>query len=265
MRISYRSYYLLHQVCGMVHKIGNCSSPTPSIFCFKILLPSRNSYKVLFFYSFMFPCKVFDIEIAKTKYSAMSILSLLLCYFISNQQFCSLNSFTTKNSLISIYTSVWTQLNNWTELIANVSFEKINLRCFKLHPINFSCLGFDRQIIDSFHIAAVRGDFRTVNRLLQDGVPVDVSNVSGYTALHRAARENQTDVAERLLQAGADANKQNINGDTPMHLAALFNSPEVARLLANQGADYTLKNSDNKTPLDCAHDDEIRRLLLEIQ
>lgn len=146
-----------------------------------------------------------------------------------------------------------------------MSFEKINLRCFKLHPINFSCLGFDRQIIDSFHIAAVRGDFRTVNRLLQDGVSVDVSNVSGYTALHRAARENQTDVAERLLQAGADANKQNINGDTPMHLAALFNSPEVARLLANQGADYTLKNSDNKTPLDCAHDDEIRRLLLEIQ
>lgn len=175
MKISYRNYYLLHQVLGMVHKIGNCSSPTPSIFFVKILLASRNSYKVLFFYSFMFPCKIFDIEITKTKYSAMSILSLLLCYFISNQQFCSLNSFTTKNSLISICTSVWTQLNNWTEWIANVSFEKINLRCFKLHPINFSCLGFDRQIIDSFHIAAVRGDFRTVNRLLQDGVPVDMS------------------------------------------------------------------------------------------
>ena len=39
-------------------------------------------------------------------------------------------------------------------------------------------------------------------------MPVDVSDVDGYTALHRATWYNRTDVIKRLVHEGAHVNRQ---------------------------------------------------------
>ena len=145
------------------------------------------------------------------------------------------------------------------------SFSKIKSIRFNLHPVVFSYLGTDRQLVGSFLRAAEEGDVKEVNRFLQDGMPVHVSYGNGWTALHRVSGLNRTDVAKLLLQAGADVNKPTITGDTPLHRAAHWNSTEVARILLVEGADINLKNRRNETPLDCARSDEVKRLLLEIQ
>ena len=119
---------------------------------------------------------------------------------------------------------------------------------FQFASNRFSCLETDQQLVKSFRNAAEFGDVKTVDRLLRDGMPVDVSDWDG-TALHQATRYNQTDVIKRLLHAGADVNRQNRWGNTPFHNAAMNNKTEVARLLADKGADINLKNNRNKTPL----------------
>ena len=131
--------------------------------------------------------------------------------------------------------------------------------------IFFSYLEIDRKLVDSFLDAAWDGNIGTVDRLLQDGMPVNVSNDYGCTALHSAALQNRIVVANRLLQAGAAANIQKYDGNTPLHLAAEFKSPEVARLLVGRGANIKLKNKLNQTPLDVVRSKEVSRLLQELQ
>ena len=102
--------------------------------------------------------------------------------------------------------------------------------------------------------------------MLRDGMPVNVCDSIGWTALYHATWSNRIDVIKHLLHERADLNKQNRFKDTPLHLAARKNNTEVARLLINNGADINIKNKDNRTPLDEAHNgSEIERLLLQLQ
>ena len=104
-----------------------------------------------------------------------------------------------------------------------------------------------------------------VDRMLRDGMPVDVSDMFG-TALHVATASNRTDVVKHLLHEGANVNKQDRYKATPLHLAAQLNSAEVVRLLMDNGADISIKNNLNKTPLDEADKgSEVERLLLQLQ
>ena len=111
------------------------------------------------------------------------------------------------------------------------------------------------------------GDVITVDRMLREGMSANVSDVVGFTALHRAASFNRTNVIKRLLHEGADVNRQNRYGeDTPLHLAARYNKTEAVRLLLDNGADINLKNDFNKTPLDVAtKGSEVESLLLQVQ
>ena len=102
--------------------------------------------------------------------------------------------------------------------------------------------------------------------MLRDGMPVNVSDLIGWTALYQATCFNRIDVIKHLLHKDADVNKQNRFKDTPLHLAARNNITEVARLLINNGADINIQNKDKKTPLDEAHEgSEVKRLLLQLQ
>ena len=103
--------------------------------------------------------------------------------------------------------------------------------------------------------------------MLREGMPVDVSDRGGWTALHIAAWFNRTDVIERLVDKGADVNRQNRRREeTPLQLAAHYNKTEAVRLLLHNGADINLKNYFNETPLDVADkESEVERLLLKVQ
>ena len=102
--------------------------------------------------------------------------------------------------------------------------------------------------------------------MLRDGMPVDVSVMDGWAALHWATWHNRTDVVKHLLREGTDVNRQNGWEDTPLHWAARYNHAKVARLLLDNGADTNIKNNDNQTPLDYARKgSEVESLLLQFQ
>ncbi|MBI2437195.1 MAG: ankyrin repeat domain-containing protein [Lentisphaerae bacterium] len=60
---------------------------------------------------------------------------------------------------------------------------------------------------------------------------------NGFTPLHWAVMDSQTNLAEFLLAHGAAVNARDRYGMTPLHKAAAFNGQNMAELLLKHGAD----------------------------
>jgi len=107
--------------------------------------------------------------------------------------------------------------------------------------------------------AAHRGDVTAVQRFLDDGFPPNAGNEVGYTALMGAARGASLDVIRFLLSHGAQAALADKRGYTALHWAvaqpetqpARGASSQVAclRALLHAGADPNARNEDGLTPL----------------
>ena len=89
--------------------------------------------------------------------------------------------------------------------------------------------------------------------MVESGMPVDIVDEDGSTALMRAAWHNQTDVVRYLLNNGANVNKQNRNGWTALHEASLvYNSTNVIKILLQHGARTDIKDVSYDTPIHVA-------------
>ncbi|KAM0425342.1 hypothetical protein ACHAPT_009398 [Fusarium lateritium] len=89
-----------------------------------------------------------------------------------------------------------------------------------------------------------------VDLLLAAGADVQATEDSGWTALHWAARYDETQIMERLLSAGARVDARNVfYGETPLHFAAKYGCLQAARLLLNRGADIDAMARDGDSPL----------------
>ena len=77
------------------------------------------------------------------------------------------------------------------------------------------------------HIAAVSGDLRAIDLLLNVGADINAAGENGFTPLHYAAEQNRPEAVRLLLTRGADRNKQDRFGQLPYELAELT-GPRVA-------------------------------------
>lgn len=62
---------------------------------------------------------------------------------------------------------------------------------------------------EPFHGPASSGDWVTMKRLLDQGLPVDAEDQNGNTALYYAASHNQIDFTQKLVDRGADVFHRN--------------------------------------------------------
>ncbi|KAJ4860026.1 ankyrin repeats (3 copies) domain-containing protein [Trichoderma breve] len=74
------------------------------------------------------------------------------------------------------------------------------------------------------------------------------------SALHYAALLGQPKIVEALLEASADANCRDADGRTPLHLAALKGHDDCVRLLMKHGSDVLCEDSQGRIPLDLAEE-----------
>ena len=71
------------------------------------------------------------------------------------------------------------------------------------------------------HAAAVYDRPEMARQLVEGGMPVDMRNDGGLTALMTAATFGNQAVAEELIRLGADIGTRNAAGHTALHIAAL--------------------------------------------
>lgn len=88
--------------------------------------------------------------------------------------------------------------------------------------------------------AAFRGDLKTIETLLQQGVDVNQTDTDGRTALMLAAYNGHTEIVKLLLEHKAFVNVPDVKGRTALMFAASGPFPEIVRLLLDHQADPNL-------------------------
>jgi hypothetical protein len=140
--------------------------------------------------------------------------------------------------------------------------------------------------LTALHVAAIKGSFAMVERLLDlgaspnvladrrasvfvtalvHGAPIEVmkllaargadvksANADGFGALHALAEVNRPDVLGWLLSLGLDIEARTNNGHTPLHIAAALGHVEALRTLLEAGADVSARGPSGETARDIA-------------
>ena len=99
-----------------------------------------------------------------------------------------------------------------------------------------------------------------IARLLVEkgGADVNARNDFDHTPLHSAALRGDVKIAEFLIEKGATVDAYTDHGETPLHNAAVYNEVEMVKFLLNKGANINAVDGIYKghikreTPLDKA-------------
>jgi len=109
----------------------------------------------------------------------------------------------------------------------------------------------DAQLNDTpLHIAAERGYYDIVRRLINARVTIDPVNVNGDTPLSRAVEQGKCEVVPLLIEAGANTEiKVGPKKGTLLHLTVDNHDKECAEFLLKGYAKVNALNEDDETTL----------------
>src|SRR5215212_5747702 len=118
-----------------------------------------------------------------------------------------------------------------------------------------TALRYGLPIVSSFtalHRAAYNDDAALVGLLLERRVEVDARTRAGQTPLHLAVQLDHPAIVALLLSGAADPNAETDLALTPLHYAVILHRSELAQALLDAGADVALADKHGRTPLDWA-------------
>ena len=97
-------------------------------------------------------------------------------------------------------------------------------------------------LAEEIKAAAKAGDVAKVEALLDQGVPVDVTDDTGYTPLYHGTMYGKEEVVAACIKHGASVDKENNNGVTPIMAAARDGVTAIVKMLLEAGSDpYVLR------------------------
>jgi len=113
------------------------------------------------------------------------------------------------------------------------------------------------------HDVIVQGDLEQVNKLVDRGIDVNLTDPDGLTALHRACTENYLNIASTLVNNGASVKKQDNDWWTPLHAAANAGNWRICNLLLTNGADPHAVNAEGDLAIDLVAEGKVEKVILQ--
>ncbi|NXA08109.1 ANKE1 protein, partial [Sapayoa aenigma] len=110
----------------------------------------------------------------------------------------------------------------------------------------------DRYYKTPLMVACASGNIVLVQHLLEKGADVNMTDNFLWTPLHHACSNGHLDIAELLVEAGAAVDALGIGNATPLMRAIEANRLDMVYFLITAGADILITNRNGKNALDIA-------------
>jgi len=114
---------------------------------------------------------------------------------------------------------------------------------------------------DDLFLAAVNGNNAQIDKLLAQGLDINVANRERETALHMAAARGHYSTVIYLINNGAYIKARTVKNWIPLHHAVRFNHPNIVNFLLKRGSSAHDKTSDGLSAIDMARNVNDYRLL----
>ncbi|XP_065268328.1 caskin-1 [Emys orbicularis] len=110
----------------------------------------------------------------------------------------------------------------------------------------------DTDGFSALHHAALNGNTELISLLLEAQAAVDIKDNKGMRPLHYAAWQGKKEPMKMVLKAGSAVNVQSDEGQIPLHLAAQHGHYDVSEMLLQHQSNPCIMDNCGKTPLDLA-------------
>lgn len=102
------------------------------------------------------------------------------------------------------------------------------------------------------HTFALAGQIRFMDKLLEEGLDIDVVDKEGQTALHHAVFGKKEAIISHLLRKGANPQVRDMGGITPLHYAVQVGALQTVKMLIKYKVDVNVADNEGWTPLHVA-------------
>ncbi|XP_053550395.1 caskin-1 [Bombina bombina] len=110
----------------------------------------------------------------------------------------------------------------------------------------------DTDGFSALHHAALNGNTELISLLLEAQAAVDIKDNKGMRPLHYAAWQGKKEPMKMLLMSGSAVNIQSDEGQIPLHQAAQHGHYDVSEMLLQHQSNPCIMDVSGKTPLDLA-------------
>ncbi|XP_051024163.1 caskin-1 isoform X2 [Acomys russatus] len=110
----------------------------------------------------------------------------------------------------------------------------------------------DPDGFSALHHAALNGNTELISLLLEAQAAVDIKDNKGMRPLHYAAWQGRKEPMKLVLKAGSAVNVPSDEGHIPLHLAAQHGHYDVSEMLLQHQSNPCVVDNSGKTPLDLA-------------
>nr|XP_033770868.1 caskin-1 [Geotrypetes seraphini] len=110
----------------------------------------------------------------------------------------------------------------------------------------------DTDGFSALHHASLNGNTELISLLLDAQAAVDIKDNKGMRPLHYAAWQGKKEPMKMLLKSGSAVNIQSEEGQIPLHLAAQHGHFDVSEMLLQHQSNPCIMDISGKTPLDLA-------------
>lgn len=102
------------------------------------------------------------------------------------------------------------------------------------------------------HTLSLAGQIPFMDRLLENGLNIDLVDKDGLTALHKSIIGKKEAVTSHLLRKGASIHARDLDGATPLHYAVQVGAMQTVKLLIKYKVDVNIADNEGWTPLHVA-------------
>ncbi|WP_246210225.1 ankyrin repeat domain-containing protein, partial [Wolbachia endosymbiont of Atemnus politus] len=115
------------------------------------------------------------------------------------------------------------------------------------HEADFSAI--DNENRNPLHYAVMH-EHKKIAKLLVNQLTINSKDKNGFTPLHLAALQDDTELIDFLIAEGAKINEKDAQeGYTPLHIASLYGSKKSVQTLIDGRANLEGEDNNSRTPL----------------